>query len=59
LNRFALEGVIRVPDRFISRAILATEENPEFGGEEKIMKTVFWKTPRDAARDGRRDHCSE
>jgi hypothetical protein len=53
----ALEQVMRVRDRFISPAILATEENHEFGGEETIMKSAFWKTPRDAARDGRRDHC--
>jgi hypothetical protein len=37
--------------------ILAGNENPEFAGEEKIMKTAFWKTTSDPARDGRRDQA--
>jgi hypothetical protein len=56
LSSLALEKVIRVADRFICPAIRAAKENPEFSGEEKIMKTGFWK---DRARDGRRDHGSE
>jgi hypothetical protein len=34
LKRFALEEVMRKSE--LSEAILATEENPEFGGEESV-----------------------